>query len=246
MVQQFHRTCKTMYMAIEFRLRCRKPNNSSHNLTTKLQRNLVPKRMLNNVKLLLQDWHRRLGNMRCLRFDYLIDNTVFDGLLCRNKKSTTWDNEQNDQITKPCIGYTYRVSWRNRDHNLLQSCPWAGRSIPRCKCSTLHGWKEFPWPVESEQFNVSGFTQCVFYFALLMKREKKMCRPLTWISISAAWPWAPPRGWWIMMRLLGRARRLPLAPAPNKNAPIEAAIPKLRCVDSIGWEKKYDIVEINM
>ena len=26
----------------------------------------------------------------------------------------------------------------------------------------------------------------------------------TWISMSAACPWAPPRGWWIMMRLLAR------------------------------------------
>lgn len=29
------------------------------------------------------------------------------------------------------------------------------------------------------------------------------------------------------MRLLGRARRFPLAPAPNKKAPMEAAMPKL-------------------
>jgi len=29
-----------------------------------------------------------------------------------------------------------------------------------------------------------------------------------------------------MMRLLGKARRLPLAPAPNKKAPMLAAMPK--------------------
>jgi len=46
------------------------------------------------------------------------------------------------------------------------------------------------------------------------------------ISMSAAWPWAPPSGWWIMMRLLGRLRRLPLVPAPRRKAPIEAAVPK--------------------
>ena len=32
---------------------------------------------------------------------------------------------------------------------------------------------------------------------------------LAWISMSAAWPWAPPNGWWIMIRLFGRLYRFP-------------------------------------
>jgi hypothetical protein len=49
---------------------------------------------------------------------------------------------------------------------------------------------------------------------------------LAWISMSAAWPCAPPSGWWIMMRALGSDLRLPLAPAPSRNAPMDAAMPK--------------------
>src|SRR5216683_2538470 len=46
-----------------------------------------------------------------------------------------------------------------------------------------------------------------------------------WISISVAWPWAPPEGWCTMTRALGSATRLPLAPAVNRSEPIEAARP---------------------
>ncbi|MNW04327.1 hypothetical protein D3C71_2004060 [compost metagenome] len=45
------------------------------------------------------------------------------------------------------------------------------------------------------------------------------------IWMSEAWPSAPPSGWWIITSLLGRAKRLPLAPAVSRNAPMEAAIP---------------------
>ena len=43
--------------------------------------------------------------------------------------------------------------------------------------------------------------------------------------MSVAWPWTPPSGWWIMMREFGRAKRLPLAPAASRTAPIDAAWP---------------------
>lgn len=49
---------------------------------------------------------------------------------------------------------------------------------------------------------------------------------LAWISISTAWPLAPPRGWWIMIRAFGILDLLPLAPAPRMKAPMEAASPK--------------------
>jgi hypothetical protein len=49
---------------------------------------------------------------------------------------------------------------------------------------------------------------------------------LAWISMSTAWPEAPPSGWWIMIRELGMLYRLPGVPAPSRNAPMEAARPK--------------------
>ena len=43
--------------------------------------------------------------------------------------------------------------------------------------------------------------------------------------MSVAWPCAPPDGWWIMTREFGSAKRLPLAPAASRNAPMLAAMP---------------------
>ncbi len=42
-----------------------------------------------------------------------------------------------------------------------------------------------------------------------------------------------PSGWWIMMRALGSAKRLPLAPAASSTAPIDAACP-MQMVDTCG------------
>ena len=47
-----------------------------------------------------------------------------------------------------------------------------------------------------------------------------------WISMSMAVPCAPPSGWWIMMRALGIAYRLPGAPEHSSIAPMDAARPK--------------------
>src|SRR3990170_143786 len=41
--------------------------------------------------------------------------------------------------------------------------------------------------------------------------------------MSAADPWVPPEGWWIMIREWGSALRLPGRPAPSRKAPIDAA-----------------------
>ncbi len=43
--------------------------------------------------------------------------------------------------------------------------------------------------------------------------------------MSSAVPSMPASGWWIMIRALGSAWRLPLAPAVSSTAPIEAAWP---------------------
>ena len=51
--------------------------------------------------------------------------------------------------------------------------------------------------------------------------------------MSEAWPWKPPSGWWIITRELGSAKRLPLAPAQSRKAPIEAAWP-MHSVDTSG------------
>ena len=46
-----------------------------------------------------------------------------------------------------------------------------------------------------------------------------------WISMSADWPSAPPWGWWISTRALGRAKRLPSAPPARITAAADAAWP---------------------
>ncbi len=38
-------------------------------------------------------------------------------------------------------------------------------------------------------------------------------------------PWAPPDGWWIMIRLLVSATRMPGSPAASRKLPIDAAWP---------------------
>ena len=43
--------------------------------------------------------------------------------------------------------------------------------------------------------------------------------------MSVAWPSNPAEGWWIRIRLLGREKRLPFAPAVNSSEPIDIAIP---------------------
>ena len=47
-----------------------------------------------------------------------------------------------------------------------------------------------------------------------------------WISMSEAWPWKPPLGWWMRIRLLGSAIRLPGAPPASSSEPMLMAIPK--------------------
>ena len=56
---------------------------------------------------------------------------------------------------------------------------------------------------------------------------------LAWSSMSLAWPSTPPNGWWRRIRAWGRAKRLPLAPAPSSTAAAEAAWPKQK-VDMSG------------
>ena len=51
--------------------------------------------------------------------------------------------------------------------------------------------------------------------------------------MSEAWPEKPPEGWWIITRELGRTKRLPLAPAASRNAPMLAASP-VHSVDTSG------------
>ena len=48
---------------------------------------------------------------------------------------------------------------------------------------------------------------------------------LAWISMSTAWPAAPPWGWWMRIRALGRAKRFPFVPAARTTAAAEAACP---------------------
>ena len=44
--------------------------------------------------------------------------------------------------------------------------------------------------------------------------------------MSLACPWNPPDGWWIRIRLLGSAIRLPGVPAVSSSDPILIATPK--------------------
>ena len=52
--------------------------------------------------------------------------------------------------------------------------------------------------------------------------------------MSAAVPWKPAEAWWIRMRELGSAERLPLAPPPSSTAPMLAAMP-MHVVATCGW-----------
>ena len=63
--------------------------------------------------------------------------------------------------------------------------------------SAARAWvmRSMDWPVNSDRYPLSVSLWCRI--------------SLAWISMSAACPWAPPSGWWIMMRLLGRLYRLP-------------------------------------
>ena len=51
---------------------------------------------------------------------------------------------------------------------------------------------------------------------------------------QAACPWAPPWGWWMSTRALGRVSRLPGAPEASRTAAHEAAWPT-QMVDTSGW-----------
>ena len=44
--------------------------------------------------------------------------------------------------------------------------------------------------------------------------------------MSVAWPWKPPLGWWMRMRLFGSAMRLPAAPPVSSSDPMLIATPK--------------------
>ena len=44
--------------------------------------------------------------------------------------------------------------------------------------------------------------------------------------MSVAWPWKPPDGWWIRIRLLGSDERLPLRPPARISEPADIAIPQ--------------------
>ena len=55
-----------------------------------------------------------------------------------------------------------------------------------------------------------------------------------WMSMSVAWPCTPASGWWIIIRECGRAKRLPLAPAHRRSAPMDAACP-MQIVETAGF-----------
>ena len=44
--------------------------------------------------------------------------------------------------------------------------------------------------------------------------------------MSVDWPWNPADGWWMRIRLLGSATRLPGAPPVSSSDPMHMAIPK--------------------
>ena len=69
---------------------------------------------------------------------------------------------------------------------------------------------------------------CLWFFNLLpywnrrrdltvISKQKNEVKQVTWISISVCCPWAPPSGWWIMIRELGRLYRLPASRWKKQN-----------------------------
>src|SRR5438128_1251827 len=65
----------------------------------------------------------------------------------------------------------------------------------------------------------------VWYTRMRFNSSRILRISRAWMSMSVAWPCAPPSGWWIRIRECGRANRLPLAPAQSRSAAIEAAWP---------------------
>ncbi len=66
----------------------------------------------------------------------------------------------------------------------------------------------------------------------MRRRRKAISR--AWFSMSIAWPWAPPWGWWISTRELGSAIRLPGAPPASRTAAPDAAMPMQMVETSAG------------
>ena len=58
--------------------------------------------------------------------------------------------------------------------------------------------------------------------------------PRSLAASDAKSPWKPPMGWWIMIRALGTAKRLPPAPPASRKAPMLAAWPR-QMVDTCGF-----------
>ena len=57
--------------------------------------------------------------------------------------------------------------------------------------------------------------------------------------MSMVEPCIPPRGWWIIIRVLSKEYLLPTDPIPNKKAPIDAAIPS-----PIVWNSLFNKIQL--
>ncbi len=71
----------------------------------------------------------------------------------------------------------------------------------------------------------TGLPRVLARISFMRSRSFRISR--AWISMSVAWPWTPPRGWWIMTRELGSAHALALrARRQEHRAP---STPPARC-----------------
>ena len=63
-------------------------------------------------------------------------------------------------------------------------------------------------------------SDCLVWKARISLMRSRMRRiSLAWIAMSEAWPWAPPQGWWMRMRELGSAKRLPVRARGQEDRP---------------------------
>ncbi len=82
---------------------------------------------------------------------------------------------------------------------------------------------------------------------VLRRRSRRCARAAlrisrAWISMSVDWPSKPAEGWWIRIRLLGSAERLPFVPPASSSEPIDIATPTHIVVD-VGLDEVHRVVD---
>src|ERR671936_2537431 len=108
----------------------------------------------------------------------------------------------------------------------LATWPSASRPV-LTMMSSMMPYSLASWALMKKSRSVSrsifsiGCPVCVARMSLRVRRMRRIS--WAWIWISVAWPWKPPDGWWIRIRVLGRAKRMPFVPPASNPVAMLAA-----------------------